>query len=429
MAADLMRTALAEGVSLSVLRDPKFKHNRLSVNLITPMDTETVSANALLPCLMRKGCKGYEDFTSLNRRLDELYGAALIGDVGKSGANQIVTIGIKTLDDRFSFEGEALVREGAQLVSQAVLAPLIRDGAFPEQDFRLEQQFLIDTIEAQINDKRTYAVARCRELMGRGDPAALLKYGTVGQARALTAQSAAQAYARLLDNAAIEILFVGSGDPSEASRVMKGAFAGLKRHPGGFLPAQIVERAQQPQETVERFDVAQSKMVLGFRTGGWRQPQQQTAMRLMTALYGGTPSSKLFLNVREKLSLCYYCAARYDRVSGILMVDCGVEQKNIGAAREEILRQLEEIRQGRFEDETLENTRLQLKNSLRAVSDAPGSLEDWYLGRIIEGRIVSPEQEIRALEAVTRDEVIEAARQVTLDTVYLLTAKEDSDVN
>ena len=111
------------------------------------------------------------------------------------------------------------------------------------------------------------------------------------------------------------------------------------------------------------------------------------------------------------------------------MVDCGVEQKNIEAAKSEILAQLEEIRQGNFEDETLENTRLQLKNSLRAVSDTPGSLEDWYLGRIIEGRVASPEQEIRALEAVTRDEIIGAAGYVTLDTVYLLTAKEDSDVN
>ena len=428
MAADLMRTALAQGVSLSVLSDSKFKHNRLSVNLIVPMDAETISANALLPCLMRKGCEGCEDFTQLNRRLDALYGASLVSDVSKSGGNQIVTIGIKTLDDRFALGGEELVREGAELAARIVFSPVIRDGAFPERDFELERQFLIDTIEAQINDKRTYAVMRCRELMGRGDPAALQKYGTAAQARALTAKSAADAYRKLIDRAAVEIVFVGPGDPSQASQVMKRAFAGLERHPGPFIPARIVGRADEVHEVTERFDVAQSKMVLGFRTGVPAGPREQTAMRLMTALYGGTPSSKLFLNVREKLSLCYYCAARYDRISGILMVDCGVEQKNIEAAKSEILAQLEEIRRGNFEDETLENTRLQLKNSLRAVSDTPGSLEDWYLGRIIEGRVVSPEQEIRALEAVTRDEIIEAANQVTLDTVYLLTAKEDADV-
>ena len=181
MAADLMRTALAQGVSLSVLSDSKFKHNRLSVNLIVPMDAETISANALLPCLMRKGCEGCEDFTQLNRRLDALYGASLVSDVSKSGGNQIVTIGIKTLDDRFALGGEELVREGAELAARIVFSPVIRDGAFPERDFELERQFLIDTIEAQINDKRTYAVMRCRELMGRGDPAALQKYGTAAQ--------------------------------------------------------------------------------------------------------------------------------------------------------------------------------------------------------------------------------------------------------
>lgn len=149
-------------------------------------------------------------------------------------------------------------------------------------------------------------------------------------------------------------------------------------------------------------------------------------MRLMTALYGGTPSSKLFLNVREKLSLCYYCAARYDRSAAIMLVDCGVEKENIESAKKEILVQLDEIRNGNFEHETLENTRLQIKNSLRAVSDYPGTLEEWYLSRILSDEIASPEEEMRAIDAVTREQVIEAAQQVRLDAVYLLTSKEDS---
>ena len=142
-----------------------------------------------------------------------------------------------------------------------------------------------------------------------------------------------------------------------------------------------------------------------------------------------SPSSKLFLNVREKLSLCYYCAARYDRAASIVMVDCGVEKPNIESAKAEILHQLDTIRENDFDDETFENTRAQLKNALRAISDYADSIEEWYLGKIIAGSIVSPAEEMRALEKVTREQVVEAAKSVKLDAVYLLTSKEENNAD
>lgn len=429
MTTNLVRTALAKDVNLSVLSDPKFKHNRLSVNLVVPLDEATVSGYAVLPFIMRKGSKSCDDFTELNRRLDSLYGAVLASDVRKSGANQIVTLGIKVLDDRYAFDGEKLMQQAASLLRELIFEPLIVNNAFNEESFELEKRFLIDTIEAQINDKRGYAVAQCRKLMGRNDAAAIQKYGTAEQAEKLTAQSASESYHRLLNSAIVEIMLTGSGDPSDASQVMKKAFAGLCREAQPFAFPKICAAGEKPILKTDCFDVAQSKMVLGFRIADKGTAEQQAATRLMTALYGGTPSSKLFLNVREKLSLCYYCAARYDRASAIIMVDCGVEKPNIESAKKEILHQLDLIKQGDFDDETLENTRLQLKNSLRAVSDYPDTLEEWYLTRIISGDMASPEQEMRLLEAVNREQVIEAAKAVSLDTVYVLTSKEENDAD
>lgn len=426
MTTNLIRTALAQGVNLSVLSDSKFKHNRISVNLIIPLNEQTVSCYAILPFLMRKGSQSCKDFTQLNRRLDELYGATLVSDVSKSGGNQIITLGIKTLDDRFALGDEALIKQAAILLRELLFEPLIENGSFNEKDFILEQQFLVDTIEALINDKRSYALAQCRMLMGRNDPAALQKYGTVEAARQLSSRNVAEGYKKLLNTASVEIMFVGSGDPSAASEVMKKAFAGIVREPHPFTDAKVCAAGSEPLKKIEYLDVAQSKMVLGFRAKERGNLASQAAMRLMTALYGGTPSSKLFLNVREKLSLCYYCAARYDRTSAVMFVDCGVEKENIESAKKEILVQLDEIRNGNFEDETLENTRLQMKNSLRAVSDYPGTLEEWYLSRILSDEIVSPEDDMREINAVTRDQVIAAAKQIWLDAVYLLTSKEDS---
>lgn len=429
MTTDLIRTTLAEGVSLSVLRDPKFKHNRLSLNLIVPLDEKTVSGYAVLPFIMRKGSRECSDFTMLNRRLDSLYGAALACDVSKAGANQIITLGIKVLDDRYALDNEKLLYEAAVLLRDIVFDPVIENGSFDDKSFELERRFLIDTIEAQINDKRSYAIGRCRELMGKGEAAALRKYGTVEGAKMLTAESAAKSYAELIDKAFVEVMITGSCDPDEAADVMKKAFSGLKRSPSNFTETVIRPAEKELLELTDRMDVAQSKMVLGFRMAQRGDAEQQAAVRLMTALYGGTPSSKLFLNVREKLSLCYYCAARYDRMGAIMMVDCGVENDNIQPAREEILRQLDAVRNGDFDDETLENTRLQLKNSLRAVSDYPDTLEEWYLSRIIMGDITSPIQEMELLEKVTREQVIQAANLMQLDAVYLLTSKEEKDAD
>lgn len=429
MAVDFVRTALAEGVNLTVLNDAKFKHNRLSVNLVLPLDEKTVSDYAVLPLMMRKGSKSCCDFTELNRRLDSLYGTVLVCDVAKSGPHQVITLGMKILDDRYAFGGEKLLEAGAQLLREVLFEPIIENGSFENRSFELERQFLIDTIKAQINDKRSYAVSQCRKLMGKDDPAAISKYGTVEGAEKITAVTAAKAYENMLNSASVEIMLTGSGNPSEASAVMKKAFAGLKRSPVPFLKSIQREAGKELLEQTEYLDVAQSKMVLGFRCGEKNSVEERAAMRMMTAIYGGTPSSKLFLNVREKLSLCYYCAARYDRNASIMMVDCGVEKHNIESAKAEILRQLDMIRENDFDDETFENTRLQLKNALRSVSDHPDSLEEWYLGNIIAGSTVSPEDEIKALENVTREQVVNAAKSTGLDAVYILTSKEEKNAD
>ena len=429
MTTNLVRVELTPGVNFSVLKDPKFKHNRLSVNLIVPMDEQTVSGYAVLPFIMRKGFKSCSDFTMLNRRLDSLYGASLAADVAKAGANQMICFGVKILDDRYALDGDKLLGQAAELLREAVFEPLIDNDSFDEKSFELEKQFLIDTIEAQVNDKRSYAVSKCRALMGKGDTAAIPKYGRVEGAKALTAKSAAQSYQKLMENASVEIMLTGNGEPDEIVESMKKAFEGVKRNAAPYIISEVRPAGEALLEEVELLDVAQSKMVLGFRMADRGDEMTQAAVRLMTALYGGTPSSKLFLNVREKLSLCYYCAARYDRMGAIMMVDCGVENINIEAARAEILRQLDAVRNGDFDDETLENTRLQLKNSLRAVSDYPDTLEEWYLSRIVMGNITSPEQEMALLEKVTREQVIEAARLMQLDAVYLLTSKEEKDAD
>ena len=162
-----------------------------------------------------------------------------------------------------------------------------------------------------------------------------------------------------------------------------------------------------------------------FRSGTASPDEDVMATRLMTALYGGTPHSKLFLNVREKMSLCYYCSSQYDRYKGIIMVGSGVEQQNIEKARKEILHQLEEVQNGNFDDNDLESAKMSVANSFRSVADYLGGLEYWYLCQTLEGAMCTPEQSAENITKVTRQQVIDAAKKVTLDTVYTLTGQEE----
>ncbi len=423
MSYQLKRLPIGQGVYFSSISDPKFKHNRISVNFITPLEEATAADNAIVPFLLRKGSKNCPDFTALEQELCRLYGAALDADVSKFGQYQILSVSVQSLDDRFALEKESLSRDCAELLADIAFDPKISGGSFDEHDFKLEQAFLIDTIAAEINEKRGYALSKCKEYMCKGEASAIRKYGSMESAKKITAKSAATAYRRLADSAAIEILFVGSGSPDDALEIFSGLFAGMKRPETDYQTCPRRAGAETVQEHREEMEISQSKLVMGFRTGEAQPYAHLGPMRMMSALFGGTPFSRLFVNVREKLSLCYYCAARFDISNGILMVDSGVEAQNKQRTQEEVLAQLEVMKRGEFTDKELESTRLAILNSLRSTGDSLGSIESWYLTQILMGSSASPAQEAELMSKITKEQVVAAANKVTLDTVYFLTSK------
>ncbi|TCL43556.1 EF-P 5-aminopentanol modification-associated protein YfmF [Harryflintia acetispora] len=414
------RERISDTIHFSHITDTKFKSNRISVCLITKLSPEKAAVNAVVPNILRLGCKSCPDFTALNRRLGRLYGARLYGDVTKYADKQILVVSIKGLDSRVTIHGEDMVRELSSLLCDIVLDPVIENGAFPEGATALERQNLIDTIESEINDKRVFARARCLELLFGGAPQAVRPYGDVEHAKAITPRSAYEAYCGLLKNARIELLFAGSGDPAAAKETLCARFAALDRPQAAPLgqPESAPAAGGIAQQT-EPMDVSQSKLVMGFWCGDTDE-QERYALRLMSAMYGGTPSSKLFLNVREKLSLCYYCASRYDKGNNILLVDSGVQAEKKEAAQAEILRQLEAIQNGEFTDEELQNTKLAMNTGFAATTDSLAGIESWYLTQILSGGENAPAYEQAKIAAVTRGQVVAAAKKVTLGAVYFL---------
>lgn len=427
MSYPLVRERIADGVYFSSITDRKFKHNRMSVNLVVKLDREKVTDRAVVPFILRQGSKNWSDFTALNKKLCELYGASLDAGIDKLGDYQIIALGVIGVDSRFALEQEDMVRECAALLADILLEPDITDGKFNEKNTELEKQYLLETIDSEINDKRSYAMMRCKDIMCGDESCSIKKHGYREDALRITPQSAAQAYRELMRTAQIEIMFEGCGDPQPACEIFREQFSKIERQPEPLVRCVPKQQHGPIRETVERMDVKQGKLVMGFRVEGMNSYEQMNAERLTVALFGGTGNSLLFKNVREKLSLCYYCAARYDRHTGIMMVDSGVEAENAEKARDEILHQLRLMQQGEFEEKDIEETKLFFKTVLKATTDSLGAMDSWYLAQILGESRVSPDEEIELSNRVSREDMIAAANAIKLDTVYMLMPNEEQE--
>ena len=328
--------AICDGVNFRSIRDTKFKTMRISAHLIVPMSRQTAAENALLPFLLSRASREYPDFTKLGQRLAELYGASLNADVQKLGDLQVLSLSASGIADRYALEGEAISGELAKLLCSILFDPPLVDGLFPEDGFEQEKRQTMELIDSEYSDKRTYARQRCEAIMCADEPYGVNRYGGKEDIARVERPALTAAWKRLLDTAKIELMVLGDCDPAPVYEGFRAAFETLGSRKTADCTTKVVRSAEKVNTVTEKMDVAQGKLVMGFRTGTATPDEEVPATRLMAALFGGTPNSKLFLNVREKQSLCYYCSASYNSMKGIMLVQSGVEVKNMERAKEEI---------------------------------------------------------------------------------------------
>lgn len=407
-----------DGVTFLTLTDDRFTTARITVSLYMPLREETAGLYAMLPYLLRRGCRRLDSMTAFSRELDRLYGADIDGDITVSGETHIVTLAMSCLDDRLAPGGAAVSRDCADLLLDVLFDPPFENGVFRKEDVAQERRCTLESIAGEINDKRRYAVSRGKKLLCEGEPYAISKYGTKEQVEALTPEALTAAWRELLETAPMRVIYQGSGDGSAVRDAFVSRLADRRVR---ALPPVVMKPAKaQVARANETMDVNQCQLVLGFRTEIAADHPLCDAMRLANAVLGATPHSLLFRHVREEHSLCYYCVSRYDRRKGIVMVESGVEEVSLEQAEKEILRQLEALQNGDFSDEDLENARLSMLDALMGAQDSAGATAEWYSAQGPD-RLRTPEQVMDGIRTATREQVIEAAKTITLDCVFTLT--------
>ncbi|MGN0558183.1 MAG: EF-P 5-aminopentanol modification-associated protein YfmF [Acutalibacteraceae bacterium] len=419
----LKRKEIANGVFFSSVFDDRFKTMRISVSINVPLKKETASTNALLCSLLVRSCEKYPDFTQLSKYLGKLYGAELSCNLSKNGDNQMLYLTVAGIDDRYAFDKESVSQELARLLCCVLFEPNIKDGSFVNDDIEQERRQLLEYIDSEYNDKRIYSLGQAISIMCADEVFGMKHYGTKEDVQSVTSEMLVNAWRELLQTAQFEIICVGNVDEKAVESIFTEKFSSINRQPVS-TETKIVRAVDKVKEQTEKMDVAQSKLILGFRTDSAGNDDDVFASKLMSVILGGGATSKLFNNVREKLSLCYYCAARIYRSKGIMLIESGVETQNVQKAKEAILNEIEEIKKGNITDFEMDSAKLLINNSFNSSNDTVTGIEKWYQGQILSGDMMTPEQACDKFNAITKEEVVKAANKLKLDTVYVLASNE-----
>ncbi len=414
------RINLGDNIGYTAVVDEKFNTCSISVTMILPMSAETISEFSIADNILSDVNSKLPTIAVMNEKLSELYGAGLSSSAGQRGDLQTLSLNASWLSNRFAIEGEDITAEMLKIITDCLFSPLADENGFNEDIFRLSKKEILDAIDSRFNDKRDYTLRKAREIAFKGEPAEICGHGSRESAEAVTPQSAYKAYKKLLETAQIEITFVAPEEYPEIPELFREKFKGINRNSQSYCFFAPSPLKASPVVVKEEFDVRQAKIALNFKY----DTDDIDAVHLMCVIFGGTPVSKLFMNVREKLSLCYYCACRMSEYKNSVVVDCGVEKDNIEKATAEIMAQLEEIRNGNVTDEEIQSAVLALENSYTSIGDTVGSYISWFFDCFCRDEYITPEQQLEKLFAVTKERIVEAAKNLKFDSAYHMLNKE-----
>lgn len=418
--------SLSDGAEGLFIKNERFNTTSVSFNFYLPLSADTAAEYALLPFLLTTCGAEYPDFSVLNFKLSRLYGARLDASAEKLGDYQLLRMRISVINDKYTFENESLLSRATDMLLSLIFEPKAENGAFCEEDLTREKRKAIEHIKGEISEKRIYAKNRLIEEMYKGEPYGVPKCGTAEDVEKVTGESLYKAWENMLKKAFIRVQVIGASLPSRFFETISEKLCGLDR--GEITDCKSNKptlAAEKPKKITERMAVKQGKLVMGFSSDMRGDDDASLPLMVMTDIFGGGPYSKLFSNVREKMSLCYYCSASSVRQKGLITVDSGVEAENADKAEREILNQLDSVKKGEFTDFEYEASLKSLKDSLNSYNDSQVTLDTWYALKACNKALYSPEEIGEKIAEITREDIVNAAKGVKLHTVYRLLPKEE----
>ncbi|MBQ5326066.1 MAG: insulinase family protein [Oscillospiraceae bacterium] len=414
----MRREPVAPNTHITVLKNEKFKRNRISINFIMPNDRKKATMYALLPGILERAYEDYPDMQTFSRKLNRMYAAQLSVGNAVIGANRCLRFTVQGIKNEYCINGEDLLAQLCDVLLGVIFRPCLEDGAFVADWLEVEKFKLREDIEGEINDKRGYCVKNARRKFFGNDINGVERMGYLDEIDGITPAQLYNCYKEMLEQAVVEI-FITANNPDSAKEKLAKAFSG-RQAASHILPVTAV-LVKETEFFSESMDTTQGKVCLLYTTERLLTEDERYHMLVASALYGGTASSRLFKNVREKQSLCYYCAAGFNGFTSSMSVDSGVEHHNTQRTIDAVQAELKNMINGEITDEEINQIKLIIVNSLKSNYDGLHGLEAWYLNEAVRGTAFTPEMVMERVEAVTAEDIKNVLSLLKLNVVYTLT--------
>lgn len=415
-----IKKEIKKGIQLHILNTAKFKTNLVAIFLTTKLERETVTANALISAVLRRGTNNMKTQEEISKQLEELYGASFDCGIDKTGDNQVLKFYIETVNDAFLPQSnENVLKKSIENIIDVIFNPLVENNAFKKEYVEQEKNNMKQRIEGRIDNKRRYALDRCIEEMYKDKPFGLYRFGYVEDLNNINETNLYERYKQLIRECKIDIFVSGNVNEEVENIITENQnVKKLEEREPSYHKESEKNTVKQGEKT-EKMDVMQGKLVVGLDVNSQNEDEKYNVMIYNTIL-GGSANSKIFQNVREKANLAYEASSRYFRYKDNIFVNCGIEISNYEKALNLIKEQLEDMKNGKFTEEEVENAKKAIISSIKTIDDEQDTSITYYFGQEMSGNQKSVDDYIERIGKVNKEDVIQVANKVEINTIYFL---------
>ena len=413
---------IKNGIKLHTIKTEKFKTNLIAVMLTTKLDKNTVTKNALIPAVLRRGTKSMQTQEEINKKMEDMYGASFDCGLDKTGDNQILKFYMETVNNEFlPQDAENMIKSSIEKIFEIIFNPYLENGVFKKEYVEQEKENIKQIIDGKIDSKARYALDRCIEEMYKNEPFGLYKFGYVEDLKDINEKNLYEYYLELIKSCKIDIYISGIIDENIQNTIKQNEnIEKLEERNPNFEEFELIKKEnKETKEIQESMEVTQGKLILGLDVNILDKDARYKIM-IYNSLLGGSANSKLFQNVREKASLAYTASSSYYRFKNNIFINCGIDIPNYQKALEIIKKQIEDMKNGDFTEEEIENAKKGIIASIKTIDDEQDTEITYFFGQELSGTRTSLEEYIENIQKVRKSDVLEVAKQISINTIYFL---------
>lgn len=416
-----LRQEIKEGITLHTINTDKFKTNLLSIYLTTPLDKENVTKNALIPAVLKRGNNTLQTSEEISKKLEEMYGASFDCGIDKIGDNQILKFYLESINNEYLPVKEDLLTESINKLIEIVFNPLLENNKFKSEYVESEKENLKQIINGKIDNKAQYAFTKCIEEMYKNKPYGLYKYGYIEELENIDSEKLYNQYKNLIQNCKIDIFVSGKINDNILKIINENEnIQRIKaRTPQYITEGQKADSSNEIKVIEEEMRISQGKLVIGLDINEDTKNSKYVAI-VYNAILGGTPTSKMFQNVREKASLAYTASSSYLKQKNNIFIRCGIEVQNYEKTVEIIKKQLEDMKNGNFTDEEINNAKTNIIATIKSIPDEQDTEITYYFGQELSEIKMNFEEYEKNVKVVTKQDIINLANKIKINTIYFL---------